>query len=363
MKKILFLALGFLLLPLLTGCAQQIEAAPTLPAVTAGDENQAILAEALVEPAHWSELHFNGSGQVVEILVKPGETVAEGAPLARLDTTYLELTLADAKANVAAQEAALALLNVTRPTTQTAALNVAKARANSAAPDIASSQAALAQADIDLANAQQAYREAKEREYWDPMSLPAYEQALRKAQLARDQAAAQVDRAKQSQSSYSAGVRLEQLQQEQRQAEADQQILQAQARLEQAKIAAERAQKELDDATLKAPFAGTVTDVKIAVGNRISQADVACVLATLDQLEVKTRDLNELSVVKVQEGQEVLVTITALADKKLRGHVRLIDLQAVDFRGEVTYPVHVVLDEELPGLRWGMKATVEIAAP
>lgn len=49
-------------------------------------------------------------GRVAEVLVEPGDEVVVGAPLVLLETGDLELALANAEAEVAAQEAALALL-------------------------------------------------------------------------------------------------------------------------------------------------------------------------------------------------------------------------------------------------------------
>ncbi len=54
------------------------------------------------------------------------------------------------------------------------------------------------------------------------------------------------------------------------------------------------------------------------------------------------------------------MTLDALLDVQLRGHVAYIDLQSVDYRGDVTYPIYVELDESVPELRWGMTAVVEI---
>jgi hypothetical protein len=57
-----------------------------------------------------------------------------------------------------------------------------------------------------------------------------------------------------------------------------------------------------------------------------------------------------------------VVTLDALPDVQLKGHVVRIGLQSVDYRGDVTYPVTVELDDAAPELRWGMTAAVEIEA-
>lgn len=64
----------------------------------------------------------------------------------------------------------------------------------------------------------------------------------------------------------------------------------------------------------------------------------------------RTVDLTELDVARVTEGQAAMVTVDALPDVELRGHVARIGLPAVDYRGDVTYPVTVELDEDAPEL-------------
>ena len=88
--------------------------------------------------------------------------------------------------------------------------------------------------------------------------------------------------------------------------------------------------------------------------------EVLVVLATLDRLLARTADLTELDVARVAEGQAAAVTVDALPDLQLSGYVARIDLQSVDYRGDVTYPVFIELDENAPGLLWGMTAVVEI---
>jgi hypothetical protein len=54
------------------------------------------------------------------------------------------------------------------------------------------------------------------------------------------------------------------------------------------------------------------------------------------------------------------VTIDGLPDVELEGRVAQVGLQSIDYRGDVTYPVTVDLEETVPGLRWGMTTLVEI---
>ena len=141
-------------------------------------------------------------------------------------------------------------------------------------------------------------------------------------------------------------------------------ILQAQARLQQAELAVSRLERQIDDATLRAPFGGTVVEVAVEQGDRVSAGQVVVALATLDQLVVRTTDLTELDIAQVVEGQTAVVSVDAFDAREFEGTVSEIALRGGDYRGDVVYQVTV----ELPGvqsgadapLRWGMTAMVKI---
>jgi len=134
----------------------------------------------------------------------------------------------------------------------------------------------------------------------------------------------------------------------------------AQLDVEAKELSLEEANSDLEQARLVAPFAGVVVEVNVDPGDAVVSSEVVLVLATLDRLQAHTVDLTELDVARVAEGQAAVVTVDALPDLQLRGHVARIGLQSVDYRGDVTYPVTIELDETAPELRWGMTAVVEI---
>ena len=110
MKKRIGLLLGVLLL---TGCAEEqtamepaaelVATAPslgtdlewrvTVPAGEAMEPEEAVVAEAVIEPAHWSTLGFKIGGKVVEVLVEEGDVVDAGDLLIRLDPTDAQLSV------------------------------------------------------------------------------------------------------------------------------------------------------------------------------------------------------------------------------------------------------------------------------
>lgn len=369
MKKWMVFYLGLVGL-MLAGCGSSVAAVSATEAtvpVVAGTDADKVIAEAVIEPAQWQAVSFASGGKVVAVQVAPGDVVVEGDVLARLDTTLLDLALVEAQANVAFQQSVLAELAVTKPTTATASLALEQARVQSAAPDIAAARAQLAQAEITLNNARDEYRKAQDRPWEEQSVRDQYAEVLLRAELAYQAAQAQLNKAYQAQSAHGYDVQRQEQEAALTYAQAlahwEQQQIQAQARLEQSQVAVARIQAQIADATLYAPFAGTVSDMPVQVGDTVTPGQSVVTLATLTQLRARTKDLTELDVVRISEGQAATVIVEALPDVKLAGRVARIELQAEDYRGDAVYPVTIALDEVPTGLRWGMTALVEIEMP
>jgi len=355
---------------MLAGCWSSVGAVAatetTVPVVAAADAGK-VIAEAVIEPAQWQAVSFASGGKVVAVQVEPGDDVVEGDVLARLDTTLLELALVEAQANVAFQQSVLAELAVTKPATETASLALAQARVQSAAPDIAAARAQLAQAEITLNNARDEYRKSQDRHWEEEWVRDQYAEVLQRAELAYQAAQAQLNKAYQAQSAHGYDVQRQEqeaaLSYTQALAHWEQQQIQAQARLEQAQVAVARIQAQIVEATLYAPFAGTISEAAVKVGDTVTPGQPVITLATLGQLRARTKDLTELDVVRIAEGQAATIVVEALPDLKLPGRIVRIELQAEDYRGDTVYPVSIALDDVPAGLRWGMTALVEIEAP
>ena len=142
----------------------------------------------------------------------------------------------------------------------------------------------------------------------------------------------------------------------------EREIAQATVGVRKAEIAMEQIELQLEDAELRAPFDGRIADVAIKVGDEVQSGQQAVVLATLDELQVRTTDLTELDVGRIAIGNDVTVSVDALPGRKFAGVVSEIALRGQDYRGDVVYEVTVEFTEaELPeSLRWEMTAMVEI---
>lgn len=116
----------------------------------------------------------------------------------------------------------------------------------------------------------------------------------------------------------------------------------------------------------EAPFDGAVIDISVEAGDTAAPGEIVVVLAALNHLQVRTTELTELDVTRVEPGQSALVTPEALPDGdkrhplEFKGHVDRLGEQSVEYRGDVTYPVYVALEDDVSRLRWGMTSRVEI---
>jgi HlyD family secretion protein len=137
-------------------------------------------------------------------------------------------------------------------------------------------------------------------------------------------------------------------------------IAAAEADVRKAEASLEAAYADLAELSIRAPFGASVVEVSVKAGDTVAPGQVLVVLATLDQLRVRTKDLMELEVVRVAVGRPVTVTLDALPEASAEGQVVRIDEQSEDYRGDVTYPVIIELLEPAQELRWGMTASVEI---
>ncbi|MCS6840426.1 MAG: HlyD family efflux transporter periplasmic adaptor subunit [Roseiflexus sp.] len=137
------------------------ESAPPPIAVQA---THPIVASGIVAPASHVDLRVEQRGIVREVLVREGDMVRAGDPLLRLDTSELELRLAQARANLAAAQASYELLasTATPADIQRAQANLARAQARlrEVSGAVTPHARAAAQARLDAARAVLARLEA-----------------------------------------------------------------------------------------------------------------------------------------------------------------------------------------------------------
>lgn len=356
--------------------------------VSRGEVVEVIEASGSLEPAAEVALGFSTPGELVEIYVATGDEVRQGEVLARLDTTDLELQLAQARAGLNAAQANLdQLLAAAREED----LTVAQSSLNQAAANAEELKVTLAanteQARLSWEQAANALRDAQatyENIYWENREweeeakkwggeLPDAKadaeaqawRAVENAEFAMEQARLAYEQALQRQeSSYqsaqsqvtSAWASLERLEN----GAGAEEIAAVEASIEQARVAYEQAQAQLDKATLTAPFDGIVATVLGEVHNQVSAASPVLVLIDPASYYVDV-EVDEVDIAAVRVGQEVGILLDAIPDVELSGTVSEIALSPSGGQGVVTYRVRVQVDD-LAGavVRSGMTANANI---
>ena len=385
MRRIpLVIATGLLALSLV-GCAGQGE--ETATPEMAVDFVPVVSVTGEVVPAKWTNLSIQRGGTVVEVLVEPGDEVAAGDVLVRLDSTDAQLTAQQAEAALEAAQAQLALLKAA-PRSQEidvlqeqvesadAALSQATAQRNqltagATEAEIAAAETEVAVAEAERKQAQIRYDEiqGKKVEDWveteSILRLRAAEQALEAAQVALAQvrrgsgarvreadAAVQAAAARRDGAQAQLGLL--------RAGATAQEVAVVQAGVTQAQVELDAAQAALERCELHAPFGGTIGAVNVREEELVAPGDSLVTLGDLSTLRVETTDLDEIDVARVAVGQEVVITFDALPEQVFTGRVTRLSPMAKPGTGGVNYTVVIELDELDPAIRWGMTAFVDI---
>lgn len=349
----------------LAGCTQ---AAPTpgptvavatpIPVIPLNPTGGVVRAAGRVIPFQAAKLGFPSAGRVATIAVAVGDPVAVGDLLIGLDDAAAQATVAQARAALARAEAGLADI-----------------RAGPRPPQIAAAQARL--------DAMQAHLE-QITDGTRPDEIAAAQAALAAAQARYDAlygepdtatVAAALAQVQQAQAALNrllnpaSAAQIAEAEAQVRSAQAELDLLLAAARPEavaaaeaavaEAQAALQRAQADLANTQLLAPFAGTVAALEVNLGEMVITGQSALTLADLERLQVETSDLSERQVVRVRTGQPVTVLVGALGTQ-VTGRVARIAPLATIVGGDVVYSVRIDLESRLPDLRWGMSVDVEI---
>ncbi len=140
----------------------------------------------------------------------------------------------------------------------------------------------------------------------------------------------------------------------------------AQAAVVRARTDLDLAQQRLEDATVRAPVAGTIIEKTVSLGQVIASATgtfgggtTLLKMADLNQVRVRAL-VNETDIGNVQPGQAASVTVDAYPDRTFRGMVEKIEPQAVVQQSVTMFPVLVTLDNREGFLKPGMNGEVSV---
>jgi HlyD family secretion protein len=290
--------------------------------VVRGDLTVIVSGSGNIAVSQDASLAFGTGGKVETVYVEAGDQVSQGDVLAKLDTGALELALAQAELALSSAE-----------------YNLDKSQQIYSQPDLTTARAAVtnarsylnyAQLQLDEANSQEQMKYWENEVYQAGVNLAAAEQRLEEMEAGGD----------------SAEVALGRLE------------------VAAARKALEQAQKELDEATITAPFDGIVGAVYVDEGDVIPPPTMAPTVAiyfiTPTSLEL-IAEVDEVDIPLVEVGQSVTVEVDAITDELFEGTVSSISPVPVIEASLVIYKVTVSLTVPADsGVMVGMSATADI---
>ncbi|MCL2575415.1 MAG: HlyD family efflux transporter periplasmic adaptor subunit [Defluviitaleaceae bacterium] len=289
---------------------------------------------------------------VREVLANVGDEVYEGQVLAVLDTTDLELNIAQQRAEISAFE-------------QTSTLNLENARqlhtdAQSALntgqnPQIMAAQSAVNNALLAVENAVRNRDNALEAQNAQDLlgDFVNLAQTVANAQM-------QVDVAHQNHQSAVMALDVAFIAAEAEIARLSQAVLQAEIAIENDSrmIALMRLERQLAESEIRAPIDGTITFVRADVGN--IAAGVMFVIEDTQNLMITT-SIREYDAASVAVGMLVEIRIDAVTDAIFNGFVSFIDPTATrSMQGDVEFGAEIAVTSYTPQLRIGMNTRLNV---
>lgn len=138
-----------------------------------------------------------------------------------------------------------------------------------------------------------------------------------------------------------------------------QEIQLAEVAVRQAELAVKSVQNDLENATLRAPFAGLVGTVGANIGEQVSTNTPILTLVDPTQVRVDVT-VDETDIAKIAPGMNAQVAFDALPEKRTTGKVLGISPNAAVQQGVANYQVSVSIDSVDGSIPVGMTANVGI---
>jgi HlyD family secretion protein len=137
-------------------------------------------------------------------------------------------------------------------------------------------------------------------------------------------------------------------------------LAQAEADLATQRSRVTEAEGLLDKTELRAPMDGTVAYLDVKVGEHASIGTVLVRIADESAWEVRSDDLTELTIARVQVGDSVSLTFDGITGLEIPGRVKFIRPFGEKKRGDITYTVTIAPERWDDRLRWNMTAQIAI---
>jgi HlyD family secretion protein len=303
----------------LTGASTTIDPAK-IALVERGTMRRSVVATGKVEPITKVEIKSKANGIIERLYVDVDQLVQPGQVLAELDRENLTARLRQARANLQAAEAAQegAAAQLKKDEIQAESPDVAFARRNAERAQQLFDQKLVSQSSLDDAKS-------------------ALEQALNRQQAAQGQLV--ISRAK---------------------------VSEAVANIAQSRAAAENAEEDLANATIKAPIRATVLTRDVEIGSPVSSilnlganGTLVFTLGDIERVFVRGK-VDEADIGRVRIGQPASITTETFRDRVFQGRVTQISPIGVDKDNVTTFEVKVSIDNPGKELKANMTANAEI---
>jgi len=378
-KSILFTII--LTVVLLTACGGAATPVVTTEPITKA--NSSVVAEGTLIPNPSVELSFAQPGIIAEVLVSEGDQVKAGQVIARLENSEtLQAEVAHAEENyLLAEQAfntseAMALKNLSDAyeTLRKAQLDFdnfdvpSDLREMTTRKAIEYTYAKLEEARTNF----EPYKYLEERLEWemrndDPEKPKVYRDTAKIYKKRLDDAWADYRKAIQW-TELEANVEAAKAGKENAQKEFDnltagenaEQMAIARARFESARANLNAARAALANSQLRASFAATILSFDLSVGEAINAGVPVAYLGNMNSWQVETKDLAEIDVANISNGDSVNIKLDAFPEEEFKGTVTEIDPVGHEYLGDMTYKTTITLDESDPRFFWNMTATVTI---
>jgi HlyD family secretion protein len=357
-----------------SGAAQASSASGEHVTVTKGAIQNTVIATGKVTARSTTTIAFSRSGAVESLLIKEGDQVKKGQPLASLDTRELQNTAEQQHANYLSALASYSQ-TIKGPTdAELASAQAAIASAQSAYSDLfvspsdntlANLHATLLNAEATLKQKQAAYDMAYKR---DPAGIGGSSAGLDLEKATNDYNAAKANYDKEFEKPKNSSVASAAASVASAKANlaaltpVTETIAQSKAKLDQAYAAWQQAEDNVNDATIVAPYDGLVTSVYFEVGDwqNTGSAAVDIVDFTEPIFEVNV-DETDLGNVKV--GKDARILLQTYPDTPITATVQSIAKAGTTSGSIVTYKVKLVMNtagQSQAEVLLGMSGTSEI---
>ncbi len=280
------------------------------------------------------ELAFNGNERIAQVLVREGDRVRKDQLMAVLESERLQQAVAQAQAQVSAQRQV-----------------VARLVAGSRPQEIRKARADVAAAQVDARNARRAY----ERDQELAARRFIAEQQADNSRAAAESSEARLNATQEALRLLEEGSRKED-------------IAAAQATLAAFEAARALAERNLADASLRAPADGIVENRILEPGDMASPQKAVFTLAMTEPLWVRAY-VSEPDLGKVRIGAAAEIATDSYPDKRYRGWIGFISptaeftpkaVETREIRTSLVYQVRAFVCADLDELRLGMPATVTV---